>query len=1017
MRLVTRLVAALAWAVLVPSAALAQASISGTVKDTSGAVLPGVTVEAASPVLIEKVRSATTDGSGRFQVVDLRPGSYTVTFTLPGFNTVKREAVTLSGSQQSIIDAELRVGSLEETITVTGEAPTVDVTTTSRQAVLSAETIDALPSSRNYASLARMIPAATFNGTDVGGNALQGVGGSIQVHGSRQQDQRVTLNGVNTMTLQAGGNIGGQIPDAGSAAEITVDHTAVSAELPTGGVRINFIPRDGGNRFAQSTFFTITDNALIGSNFTDALRSAGLTTPNEVRRNFDLNASTGGPIKRDKLWYWFSSRVIRVSNWAPVAVNLNAYKPTEFQYAPGTERGLLEGRSLNSSLRTTWQASPRNKFAGTYKQDKWCDCPNGISAVVAPEAARDFRFPLLRQIHGEWTSPITSKLLAEAVGLHLYERWGFNHLEAPRGSSSEFSDVASQMISVTNQFNGLVYRQTALNNNTTRVPNFTYRAALAYVTGSHSFKTGFNRVHGFQETTNYNSNPLAYTFNQASPTAPALPNLITLRALPVTFRNELNNDIGFFAQDKWSLPRTTVNAALRFDHFRASFPEQRVGPAPLAPSRNFVFPAQDNLNWNDITYRSGLVYDIRGNGKTAFKTTFNKYLRGQTLNLLGTDPNPVNTMATTATRAWADGNGNFRPDCDLLNFAAQDNRAGGGDLCGPISNPLFGSATRSATFDDILRTGFGNRETNWEFSAGVQHEILPRVSLDVGYFRRIWKNFRVTDDLSLAASDFQTFSMTVPSDPRLPNGGGYTLNGLVAIRPEAFGRPALLNNTLDRTYGSQIEHWNGFDITIDARLRNGLTLQAGSSTGRTSENDCDIVSRVPEMLNVPATAFASVQVPVGTPTAWRPASFCQRETPLLTNFKGFGVYTVPKVDVQLSGTFRSIPGDPIRAVFNASNAYLAANSTLGRPLAGNAPNYAVDLVAPYSVFLPRRNELDLRFGKILRAGRTKSVVSFDVFNALNIDVPVNANQNFAVWQRPTLILNARTIKFSVQFDY
>jgi hypothetical protein len=377
----------------------------------------------------------------------------------------------------------------------------------------------------------------------------------------------------------------------------------------------------------------------------------------------------------------------------------------------------------------------------------------------------------------------------------------------------------------------------------------------------------------------------------------------------------------------------------------------------------------------------------------------------------------VNTMVTTATRAWTDGNGNFRPDCDILNFAVQDNRAGGGDLCGGISNPLFGSATRSATFDDILRRGFGNRETNWEFSAGIQHEVLPRVSLDVGYFRRIWKNFRVTDDLSLAASDFQTFSMTVPTDARLPNGGGYQLDGLVALRPEAFGRAALLNNTLDRTYGSQIEHWNGFDITVDARLRNGLTLQAGSSTGKTSENDCDIVSKVPEMLNVLGNSFFGVQVPAGTPNAWRPASFCQRETPWLTNFKTFGVYTVPKADVQLSGTFRSIPGDPLRAVFNANNAYLAANSNLGRALAGNAPNIAIDLVAPYTVFLSRRNELDLRFGKVLRAGRTKSVVSFDVFNALNTDVPVNANQNFAVWQRPTLILNARTVKFSVQFDY
>jgi hypothetical protein len=163
--------------------------------------------------------------------------------------------------------------------------------------------------------------------------------------------------------------------------------------------------------------------------------------------------------------------------------------------------------------------------------------------------------------------------------------------------------------------------------------------------------------------------------------------------------------------------------------------------------------------------------------------------------------------------------------------------------------------------------------------------------------------------------------------------------------------------------------------------------------------------------------FTAVVLPAGTPMAWRAQQFCNRETPWLTQFKTFGVYTIPKAEVQVSGTFRSIPGDTIRAVFNASNAYLAANSTLGRPLAGGAANMAIDLVAPYSQFLPRRNELDVRFGKILRLGRSRYVVSMDLYNALNTDVVVNANQNFAVWQRPTQILNARQVKFSVQFDY
>src|SRR5687768_12414805 len=336
MRTCVKVLAALLFAVLAPSAAYAQASIAGVVRDTSGAVLPGVTVEAASPVLIEKVRTAITDGNGRFQIVDLRPGAYSVTFTLPGFNTVKRDGVNVSGAGTATVDADLRVGSLEETITVTGEAPTVDVSTTTRQSVLDNEAIAALPTSRNYATLARLIPGTNSNVNDVGGSAIQDVGGSTTIHGSKNTDQRVTLNGINTMTLQAGGNIGGQIPDVGSAAEITVDTSSLSAELPTGGVRINFVPKDGGNTFTNSTFITFSNDSLAGDNFSDELRAAGLGTPNKVLDNFDLNESFGGPFKRDKVWFWFSTRYNTANTQAAVFRNRNEFNPNEWLYVPDT---------------------------------------------------------------------------------------------------------------------------------------------------------------------------------------------------------------------------------------------------------------------------------------------------------------------------------------------------------------------------------------------------------------------------------------------------------------------------------------------------------------------------------------------------------------------------------------------------------------------------------------------------------------------------------------------------------
>ena len=284
------------------------------------------------------------------------------------------------------VDADLRVGALEETVTVTGEAPVVDTQSITQQRVLNSEMVDALPSARNYFGLARMIPGTLGGGNDVGGSLIQDVGQSVIAHGSKNVDQRVTVNGVNTMTLQAGGNIGGQTPDVGSASEVTVDTTNLSADLPTGGVRINFVPKDGGNRFSNSTFLTFSNESLQGDNFSDELRTAGLGTPNKLVNAFDINESIGGPFKQNKVWFWFSSRYNKVENEAPVFSNKFAYDPVNFyKYEPDTSKpGVNKGTQINSSLRVTWQATPRNKIAGTYKADKWCNCPNNISATQSP---------------------------------------------------------------------------------------------------------------------------------------------------------------------------------------------------------------------------------------------------------------------------------------------------------------------------------------------------------------------------------------------------------------------------------------------------------------------------------------------------------------------------------------------------------------------------------------------------------------------------------------------------------
>lgn len=789
---------------LAPAWAFAQASISGTVKDTSGAVLPGVTVEAASPVLIEKVRSVVTDSNGRFQIIDLRPGAYTVTFTLAGFNTTRRDGVTLAGTGTSSVDAELRVGALEETITVTGEAPVVNVQSTTTQRVLSLDTANAIPTGRNFDSLANLVPGVTISGAtgsrNVGNILGANSGDGVTFHGTQSADSRITVNGISVMTLQAGGGLGRAKPEMGSAQEVTFDQSSVSAEMATGGMRINIIPRDGGNTFKGTAFATFANSSMTASNYTDRLKAAGLAAPQTLKRNWEVNPGIGGPFKKDKVWFWLSMRKTIVQNYAPIFANANAYDITKWTYVPDTSKqGENRGRYHTINLRTTVQATPRNKFAFTYKYEGYCSCPEGVSATVSPEAADDGRNPRLRQEHAEWTSPVTSKLLLEVVAMHLYERWGGMHLQ-PRGSLDDprLLAIQSQMISVVEQSTGMTYRNRFANNNT-RVPNYSYRGAVSYVTGSHSAKFGIGDTFGYLDPRAYTSSdlPVQYRLNNG------VPNLITLQNTPRVTKSDQKHDIGIFAQDRWTLGRATINGAVRYDNIITEAPEQVMGPTPLSPNRApIVFPKTPMLNWKDITYRSGMAFDLFGTGKTAVKVSFNKYLRGQTLNLLGAAANPSNALVNQVTRSWADANRDYVPNCDLTLPEANGE-------CGAMSDRNFGTPALLATFDPELMRGMGKRLANYEFSAGVQHELLPRVSVDVGFFRRIWANFSTIDNLSVSASDFDTFSITAPTNAGLPDGGGYQVTGLLNLKPEAFGRAGRNYNTLASNYGKQQEHWTG----------------------------------------------------------------------------------------------------------------------------------------------------------------------------------------------------------------
>jgi hypothetical protein len=526
---------------------------------------------------------------------------------------------------------------------------------------------------------------------------------------------------------------------------------------------------------------------------------------------------------------------------------------------------------------------------------------------------------------------------------------------------------------------------------------------VSYITGAHAFKVGFNERNGFTAFHSFDLNPLGYRFNNG------VPNQITQRAFPVIRRASMDHETGIYAQDKWTVGGLTLGYGVRYDYVATSYPEQRVGPARLAPNRNITFPEVKNNAYHDLTPKLGASYDPFGTGKTAVKVSLNRYVTaiGIVNNAFGVDANPVSNIVVSTTRTWTDANRNFVPECDLLNTAANGE-------CGAMANRDFGGVRPGATYDPDLQRGWGKRNYNWEFSTGLQQELLPQVALDVSYFRTWYGNFTVTDDLAVDAADFTRFQITAPVDPRLPGGGGYVVSGLYDLNPAKFGIPADYFVTLDKKYGNQVEYWHGFDGSLNVRPRPGMLLQGGFSTGRTVTDTCEIVRQVPESTII-TVAGGSAGGGLRTSAAAASITYCHVATAFLTQLKFVGTYTIPRVDVQVSGAFQSMPGPEIAANYNVPNADVVPS--LGRNLAGGARNATLNLVRPGTMYGERMNQLDLRIAKILRVGRTRTSANVDLYNALNSNAVLTQNNNFGAWQQPTSILLARFVKLGVQFDF
>jgi hypothetical protein len=1035
MRGFQRVSCVLALIIGLPAFAWAQASITGVVKDASGAVLPGVTVEAASPALIEKVRTATTDGSGQYRIIDLRPGTYAVTFTLPGFSSVKRDGVELTGTFTATVDADLRVGALEETITVTGESPIVDVQSIRRQTTVSGDVIASLPTSRSYGALFQLVPAVTGGSRDV--QVLPGLvvfGGP----GGRGNEGRLQVDGLSVGAPLSGGGVSGFAPDIGNAQEVTFTTSGGLGEAEVGGPTMNIVPKTGGNTVRGSFYFAGVNSAMVGSNYTDELRDAGLRTPGQLLKLWDFNAGVGGPILRDRVWYFFGNR--EQGSWQSVPgmyANLNAGNPTKFTYVPDLSRqAATAGDWRVFNLRLTMQPTARDRF--NLYWDEQLPCQGAAYAGSAdgcrqqpdsdwiiggaPGSAGTFGLATATQSpefgnyagpgharqrvqQATWASPVTSRMLLDVGFGTNYSHYGGQ--EAPGNPNRAMPLLVEQCAGVApaNAVPGAcdhtIQNLTFGSQNWTSNQGFVLssRASVSYVTGAHSMKFGYQGAYSRVNQSYFaNDTQLTYRMNYG------VPNQLTLNLRPFQTGQRTRNE-ALYAQEQWTRGRFTLQGALRFDHAWSYFPDQQIGPVRFMPL-TFDLPAQRGVEgYNDITPRAGVAYDVFGNGNTAVKVNVGKYLEAATNHTTYSLSNPAARVAGSAVlggaaavnRTWTDANGNYVPDCDLLDTATSDRRSSGGDFCGPMSNANFGRPIFSGSFDPGILEGWGVRPSDWQIGASVQQRLLDGVSMEIGYYRRWLQNFTVVDNLAVDADDFDTFSITAPSDPRLPNGGGYVIDGLYNVKQASFGLTDSFT-TWSRNFGSETSMYNGMQLNVTARMRNGLTVQGGLNSGKTVTDNCEVQAALPE---------------VG-PTN----PYCRNDPGLVTRLTGLASYTVPKIDVLVSSTFRSDQGTPLAANFTVTSAM--ALPSLGRPLAAPGGSVTVNLLEPGQAWGDRVNVIDLRIAKILRFGRTRTNVGVDLYNLMNSSAVLGYNTAFnpgGRWLVPTSVVAPRFAKVSASVEF
>ena len=999
LRLLCTVLGALACLAVFSPAAHAQSAIGGTVKDASGAVLPGVTVEVASPVLIEKTKAVSTDGQGAYKVVDLRPGVYTVTFSLQGFSNFKREGLELPSNFVATVNAEMKVGALEESVTVSGASPVVDVQSNVKTQVLSRDVLDSVPSAKTIQSLGQLIVGVTLSSPDVGGSrAMQQT--YFVVHGTGASGSMVTVDGLVTNGIMGDGAVMAYHNEA-MIQEAVYQTAGGTAETIVGGINMNLVPKDGGNRFVGALKYGKSPSSLQGDNLTPRLKALGVSAVDKIDNFYEFNVEEGGPIVKDRLWFFGAFRnahydkpIANTFN-VPAGANVPAYFKACLATPGSCEQGISDEKMDNPIVRFTWQMSPRNKFAA-YMDRAMRFRGHAMSSLSDPATASVvWHTPTFSTGSAKWTSTVSSKLLVEAGFSYNRERYDNVYqdgLSKPYGSPAWYAGARKSDSSTSVLWNA---PSAQLGNYPDK---YNVMAAISYVTGSHSVKVGFQDAWGPYLRWNTANADLYQVYNNGTPLS------VTVLNTPLQTGEYLDANLGFYAQDSWRVNRFTVNLGVRYDAVR-----QHVIGEPAQTGRFENSVAYDDIylpTWKDISPRTSVVYDLSGNGKTAVRAGFNRYETASTTGFAQIY-NPT-ALLTNQSLAWTDLNG----DDIAQGERGCVYRTAGCEIDFSTLPANFGVRALSV-FDANLA-----RPYQLTYNVGVTHEVARGTSISAEWFHSDFKNLVARNNIARTAADYTLVNVASPID-----GSTIPFYNVSTAKASAVQNVDSTDPDLTRSY-------NGIELNFNTRLPGGARLFGGSSIERIMTNSCSAAANDPNLL-----------------------LFCdgsKNDIPWLTAFKLAGTYPLPLYGITLSGALQALAGIPLGTaplqygVFTAGTGFAQPNGIGTNYLVTRALRYAttcagaacvpgglvvpnltaasvtIPLVAPGTEFTPRTTQVDVGLSKTFTFGTTRITPKMDLFNALNADyyTSVASTQYGAgTYLQPSVVLQGRIVRVGVDLKW